>query len=175
MREASTNARRFLTRVADTDGENKSVHAQASGEATIFDPSANVAQQNLENLGWKVGTLVAHKKVDPEAPKADEQFDIGHANDDGTIGLHPLLPDGTVDKAKVVMTDQVQLQKSFKRVDGADRLSKLPIPSDDTPTLGPDFWMGVAMQAIVAASYQYRKCPAASIYIQKNHVKGHRC
>ena len=133
----------------------------------IFDPSSDVAQQTMANRGWRVGTLVAPKKNDQTKPKADSQFEIGHINDDGTVGMHPVCADGTIDKATVVMTDQVKLQSTYKSVDGSNRLSKWDSLSTKPPSVGQDFWLSVAMQAMVAASYQHRNCPAGSIYIQK--------
>ena len=121
----------------------------------------------MANHGWEVGSLVANKKTDPTTPKRDEQFEIGHVNDEGAGGLHPLHADGTTDKATVVMTDQVKLQATFKLVDDPSRLSKWDALADAPPTFGPDFWLSVATQAIVAASYQHRQCPAGSIYVQK--------
>ena len=64
----------------------------------IFDPTANVAQQSFANYGWKLGSIVAPKEADPAKPKADVQFEIAVVNDDGTVGLHPISADGTVDK-----------------------------------------------------------------------------
>ena len=123
--------------------------------------------QTLENHGWKVGSIVEPKKVDPKTPKRNEQLEIGHVNDDGTIGLHPLHADGTVDKEKVVMTDQVELNASYKLVDVSNRLSKWGGLADGAPTIGPEFWLSVAMQAIVVASHVHRNCPAGSIYVQQ--------
>ena len=65
----------------------------------IFDPSANVAQQTFANYGWKLGAIVASNEIDKKKPTADRQFEIGFVNDDGGVGLHPILADGTVDKA----------------------------------------------------------------------------
>ena len=124
--------------------------------------AANLGPPRLEN-----GSLVALKKVDPKTPKRDEQLEIGHVNDDGTVGLHPIHADGTVDKANIVMTDQVKLQNTFKLVDTSSRLSKWDALSCAPPTLGPEFWQSVAKQAIVAASFQHRNCPEGSIYIQR--------
>ena len=135
----------------------------------IFDPSANVVLQTLENHGYEVGALVAPKKVDAmfKKPKADEQFEVGHVNDDGTVGIHPVGADGKVDKAKVVMTDQVQLRSAFKTVEPKLRLSKWDALSSDPPTLGQEFYLSVGRMAIASAYYQHRNCPAGSIYIQK--------
>ena len=159
--------RNFLTTIAATGAPATVVAASSEQTCTIFDPSSNVVQQTLANHGWNVGDLVAPKKVDPKTPRADMQFTIGYVNEDGTLGLHPVCADGTTDTAKVVMTDQVKLQHGFKSVGDSARLSKWVALSDAPPTLGLDFWLGVATQALVAASYQHRKCPVGSIYIQK--------
>ena len=126
--------------------------------------------QTLANHGWKVGAIVEPKKVDPKTPKRNVQLEIGHVNDDGTIGLHPLHANGTVDKENVVMTDQVKLQTTYKSVDGSSRLSKWVGLSDAPPTIGPDFWLSAAMQAIVAASHLHRNCPAGNIYVQQKPI-----
>ncbi len=161
------NVRNFLTAIAATGAPEKATEESPSTQTTIFNPDSNVVQQTFENHGWKVGTLVAHKKVDPKNPKADEQFEIGHVNDDGTVGMHPVGADGTINKKKVVMTDQVKLQSTFKTVDSTSRLSTWDALSNVPPTLGQDLWLSVGTQAIVAASYQHRSCPAGSIYVQK--------
>ena len=158
--------RNFLTTIAST-GAPETVVAEQADDDRIFDPRSKVVQQTLANHGWNVGAIVAPKKVDPKEPKADEQMEIGHVNDDGTIGLHPLCADGSTNKAKVVMTDQVKLQTMYKSVDDTARLSKWVELSSEPPTVGQEFWLSVATQAIVVASYQHRKCPAGSIYIQK--------
>ena len=132
----------------------------------IFDPSTNVVKQSLANHGWTVGVIVTPKKADCKNPKADEQLEIGHVNDDGTIGLFPLFPDGSVNKSKVVMTDQVQLQSTFRAIDVSARLSKWDL-SSGAPTIGHDIWVGVAHQALFASTLLRRHCPTGSIYVQK--------
>lgn len=136
------------------------------GADDIFDPSTNVVKQSLANHGWTVGAVVAPKKAESKTPRADEQLEIGHVNDDGTIGLFPLFADGSVDKSKCVMTDQVQLQKTFKAVDASSRLSKWDL-SNDAATVGPYFWMSAANQAMLASSLLHSNCPAGSVYVQK--------
>ena len=136
------------------------------GVDAIFDPSANVVKQSLANHGWTVGAVITPRKAESKTPRADEQWEISHVNDDGTIGLFPLFPDGSVNKAKVVMTDQVQLQKTFKAVDASARLSKWDL-SNAVATVGPDFWMSTANQAMFASSLLHRNCPGGSVYVQK--------
>ena len=86
------------------------------------------------------------------------------------FGMHPVCADGTLDEAQVVMTDQVKLQITFNTVGNTSRLSKWSALFNDPPTLGQDFFLSVGTQAIAVASYQHRKCPAGSIYIQKKPV-----
>ena len=164
------NVRTFLSAIAAIGATEEAVEESPSEQTTIFDPISNVVQQTLENHGMKVGTLVAPKKVDPKHPKADEQLEIGHVNDDGTVGMHPVGADGSINKAVIVMTDSVKLQNTFKTVDSASRLSKWDALSNVPPTPGQDFWLSVGTQATAATSYQRRNCPAGSIYIQKKPV-----
>ena len=77
--------------------------------------------QTLVMHGWTIGSLITTKKVDHRKPRADMQWQIGHVNEDGTVGLHPVNADGAVVKEKVVMTDQVQLQQTYKAVDESAR------------------------------------------------------
>ena len=164
------NVRTFLSAIAAIGATEEAVEESPSEQTTIFDPSSNVVQQTLENHGMKVGTLVAPRKVDPKHPKADAQLEIGFVNDDGTVGMHPVGADGSINKAVIVMTDSVKLQNTYKTVDSTSRLSKWDALSNVPPTPGQDFWLSVGTQAIAATSYQRRNCPAGSIYIQKKPV-----
>ena len=164
-------SRNLLAKITATgDAFPTVVVEQTSQSTSVFDPTSDVVQQTLANHGWKIGTLVALKKIDPKTPKADEQFEIGHVNDDGTVGMHPLRSDGTVDKTRVVMTDQVKLQGTYKLIDESARLSRWDALSTKPPSIDQDFWLSVATQAMVVASYQHRNCPAGSVYIQKKPV-----
>ena len=91
----------FLEKTMPSDGAPSMVAQKPTDQpSAIFDPSSNVAQQTFANYGWKIGSIVAPSKTDPKKPKADVQFEIGFVNDDGSIGLHPILADGSVDKAQ---------------------------------------------------------------------------
>ena len=121
----------------------------------------------MANHGWLVGSTVAPKNANPKTPRADEQLEIGFINDDGTIGLHPVNADGEASKSKVVMTDQVKLQKTYRAVDKSSRLSKWTGLSDAPATPGLEFWLSVATQAVACANHEHRHCPLGSLYIQK--------
>ena len=135
--------------------------------STIFDPSSNVVQQTLANHGWEVGSIITAKKVNPCKPRADEQFEIGIINDDGTIGLHPIDTDGKVVKDKVVMTDQVQLKDTYRKIDKSLRLSKWS-DLDDTHPISYELWMPIANLSLLVADYEHFHCPPGTVYIQKS-------
>ena len=161
-------SRDFLEKIVQSDGASSNVAEKPKDQpSAIFDPSSNVAQQTLANYGFKLGAIVALTKQDPKKPKADVQFEIGFVNDNGSVGLHPIRADGSVDKATVVKTDQVTLNSTYKTIDASARLSVwdalVPGPSD----IGQDFWTGVAVEALVAVQHQHHHCPTGSIYVQK--------
>ena len=86
------------------DGASLTVDEQPMNQQNaIFDTCSNVAEQVFGNYGWKVGAIVALRKLDPKTPKADVQLEIGFVNDDGSIGLHPILADGSVDKVHIII------------------------------------------------------------------------
>ena len=138
--------------------------------STIFDPSSNVVQQTLANHGWIIGSIVAPKKIDPCKPRADEQFEIGIINDDGTIGLHPIDADGELIKETVVMTDQVKLQQTYRSVDKSNRLSKWSTLDDTHPICYSEYWSSVASLALICADHEHFHCPPGTVYVQKSPV-----
>ena len=92
----------FLEKIVPHAGASSTVAEKPTDQpSAIFDPCSNVAQQTFANYGYKVGNIVAPGKTDPKKPKADVQYEIGFVNDDGSVGLHPIFADGSVDKAHV--------------------------------------------------------------------------
>ena len=104
------------------EGKSKSVEPASSTDGNyVFDPSRDVAQQTLSNLGWKIGNIVSPRKV-REPCGAVVQYEIGYINDDGSIGLHPILESGETQNGAITIIKAENI-KEYKQVDKALRLS----------------------------------------------------
>lgn len=137
----------------------------ASTDDYMFDPSSNVAQQTLTNLGWKVGCIIALKKeMDPKQPRANEQFEIAYINDDGSVGANKLDKDGNRSQ-KVTVIEQADLAKLWKVVDASSRLScdpKYPMKVDTFDGL----YESIATIGINAAFFNNKKGNENGLYVQ---------
>ena len=158
----------FIHKVtAPSVAEDKSTSAEPASSTAgnyVFDPTHDVAQQTLANLGWKVGNLVSPKKL-KEPSCAGVQYEVGYVNDDGSIGLHPILADGTTDKKEITVIKSESIRE-YRQVDKSSRLSI----DDNYPhkfEIGESFWASAAIIGINAAYCTAAKVPKDVLYMQK--------
>ena len=169
-------SRAFITKVSGAENIESPSRADADmdelHQQAIFDPCSNVVTQTLNNMGWHIGSIVTPKMQEPNEPKADQQFELGYVNDDGSIGLYTISNDGATDAENVVMTTQVLLAKEYKRVDMGSRLAKLQGSPQDIEVSDVGCYASAALLGLASAHFCKRKCPDECVYIQeKPHVK----
>ena len=67
----------------------------------------------MVNLGWNVGAILRSKET-PNLLVADQQFELGYINDDGSVGLYPIDADGKAKDVGLVIVAQVDLTSKYR-------------------------------------------------------------
>jgi hypothetical protein len=138
-----------------------------SGDEPMFDATVEVARQSMENLGFKVGTIVVKKvKADPEIPRCDLQWEIGLINDDGSVGIHSVQSDGNTNKNAIEIIPAIEMTKHYKIIDNKLRLSEDKYPLMETD-INIGMYTAVATMALQSAMHTQHRVPATSLYLQK--------
>ena len=139
-------------------------------EQSMFDPSASVGRQTIVNLGWSVGNIIRDRVMDPKKPTADRQFEISYINDDGSVGIYHIGPDGSIMPDMFDIVPQVELASKYKIATQQCRLSKIDgLPS--SIKLGDGIWNAAAVIGINEAYCSQSQCPKLGIYLQQKPVQ----
>ena len=137
------------------------------GDAPMFDATGEVARQSMENLGWKVGTLLNKKvKADLKIPRCDLQWEIGVINDDGSVGVHNVQSDGKTNKDTIEIIPAIEITKHYRIIDNKFRLSKDKYPLMETD-INIGMYAAAATMALQSAMHTQSRVPTGAMYLQK--------
>jgi len=147
---------------------NSSMSEKPSADEYMFDPSKDVAQQTMRNLGWDVGVTIALKSGPPnKEPQADSQYTISYINDDGSVAVCKLSAEGNKNTEKIDVIQQKDLSKLYKVVDKAHILAK-DKEYHNKFDFGEGFFEATAVIGINAAfGNNLRGAAEADLYKQK--------
>lgn len=161
----------------DEQPSSSIVENAKSNAEDVFNPSENIAEQTMANLGWKPGVLLKQKeKKNADNDSIDfrvaKQFEIAYINSDGDVGLYPLACDGKPLVENVFLVNALQLNSSYKAIEAANRL-EVDKSYDPKRNYGLDvqlFQSGLLM-ALTAALHNENKVPCDAFYVQKKPVE----